>query len=90
MLPEIRDWYYALCKGRVANYVARGEERPERVIKPIQTIKAKGNISEEAVERMLAEIDSESVRPFLGPPWNQPERLQRFWAIRDSLLSRQT
>lgn len=83
MLLDFREWNYARCKGRIAAFVARADEKPERIIKSIQTTIAKGNLDHTALERMLAEVESQSVKPFLGPPWNQPERLERFTVIKD-------
>ncbi len=85
MVLEIKEFYYALCKGRICSYVARGNDKPERILKSIRTIMAKGRIDQEAIQGMLVEVDLLSVRPFLGPPWNQPERLGRFQAFKGTL-----
>jgi len=84
-MPNINEWYYSLLKGRIAAHVARGHDKPNAVIASIRTIFAKGHISLEAVQRMLKEVQYETVQPFLGPPWHRPERVERFEVIRDGL-----
>lgn len=85
MLLDFNEWNYARCKGRITAYVSRGKEKPERIIKSIRTTMAKGNLGSEALERILQEVERESVQPFLGEPWNQPKRLERFRLIKEQL-----
>ncbi len=86
MLLDVREWNYARCKGQVVSYVAKGRGIPDRIIKSIWTTVSKGNLNLADFQRMLAEIESESVMPFLRAPWNQPERLKRFQTVSDSLI----
>lgn len=82
---EIAEWHYRRLKGRIASHVARGGDRPQAIIKSAQTMLAKGDISPESIARILEEVQAESVQPFLGPPWNQPERSERFTLLKSSL-----
>ena len=75
---DMEERYYRQVKGRVASHVARGGDRPEAIVKYARTIVGRGDLNPEALARIVSEVESESVRPFLGPPWNQPERLGRF------------
>ncbi len=84
MLLDIKQWHYDRCKGQIVACL-RGKDKPERVIKSTLTSMSKGQIDREALPRMLAEVESESVRPFLRPSWNQQERLGRFQAFKDAL-----
>ncbi len=84
MLLDTKEWHYDRCKGWIVACV-RGRDRPGRVIKSILTSVSKGQIDREAIPRMLAEVESESVRPFLRPSWNQPERQELFQSFKDGL-----
>jgi hypothetical protein len=75
---DLDEWYYRQLKGRAAAHVARGGDRPEAIVKAARTIIGRGGLKSQALATIVAEVESESVRPFLGPPWNQPERLGRF------------
>ncbi len=85
---NIEEFEYRICKGRIQSYVARAKEPPERIVKSIRTIMARGGINKTDVERMLEETQAETVLPFLGSPWNQPQRQERFDAIKDALIKR--
>lgn len=86
MLPKIREWHYARCKGLIVGHVRDGKGKPETVVKSIQTSLSKNNVADAAITKMLAEVEAESVRPFLGPPWNKPERMVRLNVIMDYLI----
>ncbi|HXG50823.1 MAG TPA: hypothetical protein VNN77_05370 [candidate division Zixibacteria bacterium] len=90
MLLDFNGWNYERCKGQAVSYVARGRGKPDRIANSVRTTMAKGNLDRESLERMLGEIESETVRPFFGSPWNQPERLDRFRAIKDGLVGEVT
>ncbi len=83
---NIDEFEYRLCKGRVQSYVARAKEPPDRIVKSIRTFQSSARIKRDEIERMLNEVQRESVIPFLGPPWNQPKRQERFQVIRAALL----
>jgi len=86
---DIDDWRYRHLKGRIANYVARGNDKPDVLIKATRTIVSKHGIGHATLERMLEEVNRGSVRPFLrnqGSMWHQPERLERFTLLKSSLL----
>lgn len=85
---NIEEFEYRICKGRVQSYVARAKEPAERIIKSIQTFLSNARIKHGEVERMLNNVQRESVIPFLGPPWNQRERQQRFQLIKDALIAK--
>ena len=72
----------------VRSYVARAKEPPQRIVKSVHTFMSSGRINRTDVERMLNEVLTESVVPFLGPPWNQPQRQERFQLIKDALIAK--
>ena len=82
---DVREWYRRQLKGRIAGHVARGLDRPEAIMKSARTIVARGDVSPAALTRILGEVEIESVQPFLGPPWNQPERVERFTLLKSGL-----
>jgi len=82
---DIPEWYRSLVKDRIAKYVARGQDKPESIIKSTRTIVARGDVSPEDLARILEEVQIESVQPFLGPPWNQPERVGRLGHLKSGL-----
>ncbi len=83
---NIEEFEYRICKGRVQSYVARAKEPSQQIIKSIRTFMSQGSINTADVERMLNEVQTESVLPFLGPPWNKPEREARFKLIKGALI----
>ncbi len=85
---NIVQFEYRICKGRVQSYVARAKEPPQRIVKAIHTFMSRGRINLADVERMLKEVETESVLPFLRPPWNQADRESRFEMIKDALIAR--
>lgn len=76
----IKEWHYALYKGRITNHVACGEDRPERIVASIETSVSKGKLDLQCIQRMLDEIHDETIRPFSND--KQQERLQRFREIK--------
>ena len=83
MFLDFSQWNYERCKGLVISYVVKGRGHPERIAKSIRTTMSRGNLSHEALDQMLIEIDKETVQPALTPPWNQPERMERFQLIKN-------
>ena len=83
---KIEEFEYRICKGRVQSYVARAKEPPDRIVKSIRTFISNARIEHDDLERMLNEVQRESVAPFLGSPWNQPKRHERLQLIRVALL----
>ena len=88
MTFNFEEFEYRICKGRLRSYVARAKEPPDRIAKAIRTFLSSARIREDDVERMLNEVQRESVIPFLDPPWNQPQRQERFQLIKDALIRR--
>lgn len=84
---NIEEFEYRVCKGRVQSYVARAKEPPQRIVKAVRTFMSRGHINTADLERMLSEVETESVLPFIGSPWNKPERKERFHVIRALLMS---
>lgn len=82
---EVGERYYRQLKGRIAGHVARESDRPAAIVKSTRTIVARGDISPDALARILEEVQIESVQPFVGPPWNQPERFERFRLLKSSI-----
>jgi hypothetical protein len=88
MPQDQNGWIYKWCKGLICSYVARGSNKPETIGKSLATTMANGEIDRNALEEILKAIDEETVQPFLGrlePRWNQPERLERFRAVRSAI-----
>lgn len=81
------EWYYRLVKGRIAVHVARGGDNTGAIAKSARTIASRGDLDPGALARMIAEVEYETVQPFLGAPWNQLQRLERFNLLRASLLA---
>lgn len=66
MSLEIGEWYYRWAKGKAQSFVASETEPLAKVIKTLSTVLQDGRISLEDVERMLPEIERESVEaPFI-------------------------
>lgn len=86
MQLDIHEFEYRICKGRLQSYVARAKEPPGRIVKSIRTFLSNARIEHDDVERMLNEVQRDSVVPFLGPPWDQPQRQERFQLIKDALI----
>jgi len=82
---DVSEWYRRQLKGRIAGHVASGLDKPGAIIKSARTILARGDVSPEALARILREVQIESVEPFLGPPWSQPGRMERFRLLKSSL-----
>jgi hypothetical protein len=80
---EMDKWYYLQVKGRIAAHVARGTDKPDAIAKAARTIVSRSHVGQDALA--ITEVESESVRPFLGPPWNQPPRLERFNNLKSCL-----
>lgn len=85
-MSDIRKWHRSLLKGRIAAHVARGTDSPNAIVKSTRTVMERNNLPHEMLEGILAEVNAESVKPFLTPSWNQPERAERFRSLRSYLL----
>jgi hypothetical protein len=89
-MTDLQQWSYQQVKGRIASHVARGTDNLQAVIKSTFTMSAKCGMGREALEKMLDEVNAESVLPFLQSPpqspWRQPERLERFVRLKSLLL----
>jgi len=85
MLPEIRDWYYKLCKGWIESFVRGGKGVPTRIIKSIQTVLSQGNLERSDLNQMLVEVEYDT-QAFVRTGWSDPAgRLGRLGAIRSAL-----
>jgi hypothetical protein len=84
---DVEQWCYRLVKGRIASHVARGTDEPNTVVKFTKTLLARRRLGGDTLQRVLEEVNSESVQPFLALPWNQPERLERFRVLKSGLLA---
>lgn len=84
---EITNWQYETLKGKIVGCV-RGKETAGRVAKYIRTAFRSARLPAGILDRMLAEVERESVRPFLGHPWNQADRLHRFGELLAALRNR--
>lgn len=85
-MSDTREWYRSLLKGRIAAHVARGTDRPNAIVKSTRTTIERNALGHAILEEIFAEVNAESVNPFLGPPWNQPQRAERFRSLKSSLL----
>jgi hypothetical protein len=90
-MSALGDWSYQWVKGRVEAYVkSDNREDVNTVIKAIVTMSTRYGISDEALKKMLDEVYSDTVLPFLSQPlgsqWRQPERLERFTRLKSVLL----
>lgn len=74
-----RHWYYNLCKGKVRSYVAREKETLAKITKTIKTLLEKKQISMSDLEKILSEVEVESVESF---------REQSFYLDRRKRLNR--
>jgi hypothetical protein len=77
---EVQNAYYPAMKGLIVA-VVRGSDKVERATKAIRTMMARYGIGRENLEQAFAEVDTESVQPFLAKapssPYYQPERFER-------------
>lgn len=71
---SIQEWHYEQTKGKIRSYVAREREPFPKVAKTVFALRKTGRSSSVQIERMFQEVFSESVQPFLGPPYHQPCR----------------
>ncbi|MGO9061687.1 MAG: hypothetical protein ACLQU2_30585 [Candidatus Binataceae bacterium] len=85
-MADIEGWCRSVVKGRIAAYVARGTDNPNAVIKSTRTMMKRNNLGQEILEGIFAEVNVESVKPFPGPSWNQPQRGERFSSLKSALL----
>jgi len=60
-----KEWFYKLYKGKIQSYVARGEESLTKICKTMETAMEKGHVSKQDLEKMLIEVEIESVKPFI-------------------------
>ena len=85
-MSDTRVWYRSLLKGRIAAHVARGTDNPNAIVKSTRTTIERNGLGRGILEEIFAEVNAESVKPFLTPPWNQPQRAERFRLLKSSLL----
>lgn len=85
-MSDIREWYRSLLKGRIVAHVARGTDNPNAIVKSTRTTIRRNDLAHEMLEAIFAEVDAESVKPFIGAPWNQPQRAERFHSLKSALL----
>ncbi len=87
---EVQNAYYPTMKGLIVAVVL-GNDKVERVTKAIRTMMARYGMGRETLEQAFAEVDTETVQPFLAKapssPFYQPQRLERFTALKSALLS---
>jgi hypothetical protein len=90
-MSDIKEWPYLQINGRIVNYVTCGDDNPITIAKSTRTMRAKHGLGRADIERMLAEMYSDTVQRFLeyplGSPWYQPERLARFNYVKSLLLA---
>lgn len=73
---EIGEWWRAWVKGKIVACV-RGRETPERVSQAVQAVFRRERLQPHDLDRILEEIRAESVEPFMGGAWREPERRER-------------
>jgi len=77
----MKEFFISQIKGRMASYVARETEPLDKLVKYIKTMCERYGVTSQELQRILNEIRSESVDPFLEPSKGilyQPGRLARF------------
>jgi hypothetical protein len=84
IMIEIHEWQHKMVKGKIVGCIL-GKEKVESVSKYVNTALKNRWISHSHLDRTLVEVEQESVLPFLGHPWNQPERQQHFNALAEAL-----
>ena len=85
-MADMEKWCRNLVKGRIVAHVARGSDNLSALIKATRTVMRRNNLGQETLEGIFAEVKIESVEPFLGAAWNQPERAERFVSLKSALL----
>lgn len=81
----IHEWWRSMVKGRIVACI-RGNDDPERVAKGVGTFVRRGRIAAADLQPIFEEVKRESVEPFAGSPWNQPERQSRFAVLMNALV----
>lgn len=86
---DVQQWSYDQAKGRIANHVICGTDRPAALVKSARTMLARYGNEPEALKRMMDEVDAEAVQPFLNAvgSWRKPERLERFIHLKSLLVA---
>jgi hypothetical protein len=87
-MMDFSEWWRSTVKGQIVACV-RGRAGSDRVARYIDTAVRRQRLTRHDVERLLREVERESVRPFMGPPWSQPERQSRLDALIASLRHEQ-
>jgi len=90
-LPEdyqfIQKWVHAYCKGKIASYVARGEEPAKRIAKTMLTMIRKKALLPTEIASVLSEVEHESVNAFSANREVLAERSQRLKELRRLLVT---
>lgn len=81
---ELRLWWRDMARGQVVACV-RGRVKVESAAKWLQTALRKRRFDVDTLNDVLSVVERESVEPFMGSPWNEPARVQRFDELRRKL-----
>lgn len=82
---EIGEWWRAWVKGKIVACV-RGRERLERVSQAVHAAFRRGRLQSRDLDRILEEVKAESVDPFMGGAWREPERRERLEGLISALV----
>lgn len=84
------EWLYKVAKGKVRSYVVRERELLDAVSKTLKTFLDKRYIFPKEVERILAEVEEESVEtPFFREQPDYFVKRQRLDQLKGRLLANQ-
>jgi len=83
---EVNLWFYELYKGKLQSFVAREKESISKVTKTLNTALKKGQISSSDLEKMLFEVQRDTVDAFVK--WaNYSARKERLEEVKKGLTS---
>ena len=80
-LSSAREIFISQIKGRIRAYVVREKEPRSKLVKYIKTMCKRYAITHQELKRILIQVRTENVEPFLNSSkgsFYQPERLTRF------------
>jgi hypothetical protein len=82
---EIGGWWRAWVKGSIVAGV-RGRESPQRVSRAVHAVfRGGGRLQSRDLDQILEEVKVESVDPFVGSTWREPERRERLDGVISAL-----
>ncbi len=80
----IKHWHYSLVKGKIQSFVGREKESLEKIGKTVKTYLEKGQLSKEDLEKILKEVENETVDAFKNQEFYE-ERKDRLGELKKYL-----